>query len=225
MPFVTGFDQYKYKVFREEDKETAFTLQFGITQLHAKMDFVYYLDPKHSFDFGASSIRYKLEPGSYKPFDKNSIITPDVVEAEQALESGVYFTHRYSPNNKLSFSSGIRYSLFNYLGAQEVNYYAPGLPVTEANVIETKEYEKGKFIKNYGGPEFRFSARYAFTTSFSIKAAYNSQRQYIHMLSNTTAIAPTDIWKLSDPNIKPQQGIRFQWVCIKILNRILLKLL
>jgi hypothetical protein len=26
------------------------------------------------------------------------------------------------------------------------------------------------------------------------------------MLSNTTAIAPTDIWKLSDPNIKPQQG-------------------
>jgi hypothetical protein len=26
------------------------------------------------------------------------------------------------------------------------------------------------------------------------------------MLSNTTAIAPTDIWKLSDPNIYPQRG-------------------
>jgi len=26
------------------------------------------------------------------------------------------------------------------------------------------------------------------------------------MLSNTTAISPTDIWKLSDPNIKPQYG-------------------
>ena len=26
------------------------------------------------------------------------------------------------------------------------------------------------------------------------------------MLSNTTAIAPTDIWKLSDPNIRPQEG-------------------
>ena len=26
------------------------------------------------------------------------------------------------------------------------------------------------------------------------------------MLSNTTAIAPTDVWKLSDPNIKPQYG-------------------
>jgi hypothetical protein len=31
-------------------------------------------------------------------------------------------------------------------------------------------------------------------------------RQYIHVLSNTTAISPTDIWKLSDPNIKPQYG-------------------
>lgn len=203
---IGGFDQYKYKVYRESDKETAFTLDFGITQFHAKTDFVYYLSQKHSFDFGASSIRYKLEPGSYKPFDNNSIITPDIVETEQALESGVYFTHKYNPNNKLSFNSGIRYSMFNYMGPKTVNYYAPGLPVTLANVIETKTYEKGKFIKNYYGPEFRFSVRFAFTTDFSIKAAYNSQRQYIHMLSNTTAIAPTDIWKLSDPTIKPQQG-------------------
>ena len=28
------------------------------------------------------------------------------------------------------------------------------------------------------------------------------------MLSNTTAISPTDIWKLSDPNIKPQGGFQ-----------------
>ena len=204
--FIIGYDQYKYKVFREEDKETAFTLRFGITQLHAKADFVYYLNQKHSFDFGASSIRYKLQPGSYEPFDKSSIITPVTVEAEQALESGAYLTHRYSPNNKLSLSSGIRFSRFNYLGPQQVNYYAPGLPTTPANVVDTKDYEKGKFIQNYSGPEYRFSVRYAFTTSFSLKTSYNSQRQYIHMLSNTTAIAPTDIWKLSDPNIKPQQG-------------------
>ena len=39
-----------------------------------------------------------------------------------------------------------------------------------------------------------------------MKAGYNTQRQYIHLLSNTSAMAPTDIWKLSDPNIKPQYG-------------------
>ena len=204
--FIAGFDQYKYKVFRESDKETAFALGFGISQLHAKADFVYYFNQQHSFDFGASSIRYKLQPGSYEPLDKSSIITPDIVEPEQALESGIYLTHRYSPNNKLSFSSGLRFSLFNYLGPQQINQYAPGLPRTDANVTGTKEYDKNKFIQNYDGPEIRFSVRYAFSQSFSIKTAYNSQRQYIHMLTNTTAIAPTDIWKLSDPNIKPQQG-------------------
>ncbi len=204
--FVAGFDQYKYKVFRESNEVSAFTLEFGIKQYHAKTNFVYYLNQKHSFDFGLGSIYYQLQPGSYQPFNKNSLVVPVKVEDEQALESSGYITHRFSPNNKLSLSTGVRFSLFNYIGAQTVNYYAPGLPKTDANVVETKKYDNGKFINNYSGPEFRFSARYAFTTDFSIKTSYNSQRQYIHMLSNTTAIAPTDIWKLSDPNIKPQQG-------------------
>jgi hypothetical protein len=67
-------------------------------------------------------------------------------------------------------------------------------------------YGSGDIIKTYSGPEFRLSARLALTDSFSIKASFNSQRQYIHMLSNTAAMAPTDIWKLSDPSIKPQYG-------------------
>ncbi|WP_431210919.1 hypothetical protein ACQ86N_33965 [Puia sp. P3] len=61
-------------------------------------------------------------------------------------------------------------------------------------------------MKTYGGPEYRVSGRYVLTDNLSIKAGYNTQRQYIHSLSNTTAIAPTDIWKLSDPNIRPQHG-------------------
>jgi hypothetical protein len=72
--------------------------------------------------------------------------------------------------------------------------------------VATKEYGKGKMINTYGGPEYRVSVRYAFSNVISLKAAYNSLRQYIHLLSNTTIIAPTDIWKLSDPNIKPQRG-------------------
>ena len=98
-----------------------------------------------------------------------------------------------------------RYSFYQYLGPQTVSYYADGLPKSESSRTGTKEYEKG-VIKNYSGPEYRFALRYAFTPNFSVKAGFNSLRQYIHMLSNTTAIAPTDIWKLSDMNIQPQQG-------------------
>ena len=34
-------------------------------------------------------------------------------------------------------------------------------------------------------------------------------RQYIHKLSNTTIMSPTDTWKLSDKHIKPQKGWQF----------------
>jgi hypothetical protein len=78
-------------------------------------------------------------------------------------------------------------------------------------MLSATAYGKGNFIKTYSGPEYRVSLRYAFTDSFSIKAGYNTQRQYIHVLSNTTAMAPTDIWKLSDPNIKPQYGDQFSF--------------
>jgi len=86
------------------------------------------------------------------------------------------------------------------------NQYAPGIPVTTASQTGTKTYGNGSILKTYSGPEYRASLRYSFTNSFSVKAGYNSLRQYIHMLSNTTSIAPTDIWKLSDANIKPQLG-------------------
>lgn len=201
-----GIDQYYYKVFSENNKVNAFTLQFDINQLHAKADFVYYKNQQHSFDFGLSTILYKLNPGTVDPRGEGSLVTHDKVESEQALESGIYVTHRYNPSSKLSLQTGLRYSLFNYMGPKNVNYYAPGLPVTSSNLTETKAYSSGDFIKTYSAPEIRFSARYAFSNNFSIKGGYNSQMQYIHMLSNTTAIAPTDIWKLSDPNIKPQKG-------------------
>jgi hypothetical protein len=96
--------------------------------------------------------------------------------------------------------------MFNNLGPKEVTIYADGVPKDESTVVGTKLYGKRKITQTYQAPEMRFSLRYAVNNSFSVKAGYNSMRQYVHVLSNTTAIAPTDIWKLSDPNIKPQQG-------------------
>ncbi len=81
-----------------------------------------------------------------------------------------------------------------------------------------KSYSNNQIIKTYGGPEYRISMRYAFSDNFSLKASYNTERQYIHMLSNTTAIAPTDIWKLSDPNILPQLGSQFSLGAYKNLK-------
>ena len=60
--------------------------------------------------------------------------------------------------------------------------------------------------KFYGGPEIRLSGRYMLTDWLSAKAGFNSMRQYVHMISNTVAVSPTDTWKLSDKDIRPQTG-------------------
>ena len=60
--------------------------------------------------------------------------------------------------------------------------------------------------KFYGGPEWRLSGRYMISDHLSLKGGFNSMRQYVHMLSNSSAMSPTDTWKLSDKDIKPQDG-------------------
>ncbi len=200
-----GYDRYEYYTTSESLPQAAYKLKFDINQYYFRTHFNYYLNNSHSFDFGFNTLYYKLHPGSYQPVGSQSLVEPDVLPSEQALESALYVSDKY--NYKSFFiEGGIRLSIFNYLGPQTVNLYPPGVPKTESTIIGTEQYKTGAVIKTYIGPEFRISTRYAFNDSFSIKASYNTQRQYIHSISNTAAIAPTDIWKLSDPNIKPQFG-------------------
>ncbi|MDP4149478.1 MAG: TonB-dependent receptor [Bacteroidota bacterium] len=215
---TAGYDRYQYKVTGSNVPTSAFTLGFDINQFNLKTDFTWYLSAKHTITFGAGSIRYLLHPGSYLPTGKASLVVPDIVASEQALESAAYISDRYNITPALSLDAGLRYSLYDYLGPQTINLYAPGLPVLTVNQTGTKEYGKNKVVNTYQGPEYRFSVRYAITNSFSVKAGYNSLRQYIHMLSNTTSMAPTDIWKLSDPHIRPELGDQVSFGVYKNLH-------
>jgi hypothetical protein len=206
MVLTGGYDYYNYTNNSERNDMNGYKLKFDITQLNFKGDFSWYVNANHTIDFGISSINYKLRPGTYEPYGSESLVAKDEVEAEHAQESAAYISEKWNVTNDLSVQAGIRYSFYNYLGPKSVNVYASGLPKTEDNVLETKTYNRNKFINTYQGPEYRLAIRYSLSPSFSVKAGYNSLRQYIHMLSNTTAISPTDIWKLSDPNIKPQYG-------------------
>ncbi|WCT12094.1 TonB-dependent receptor [Mucilaginibacter jinjuensis] len=202
----TGVDDYQYSVSSDANPVDGYKLNFDIRQIYLKTDFTYYLSRKHTLDFGLSSLLYHVEGGNYTPEGSGSLVVPQMLEPEHALESALYLGDKFDVTNRLSFTAGIRYSLYNYLGPHTVYDYAPGQPKTENTLIDSTAYGKGKNIKTYGGPEIRLSGRYNFTDDFSVKAGYNTLRQYIHLLSNTTAISPTDVYKLSDPNIKPQYG-------------------
>ncbi|MFD2162713.1 carboxypeptidase-like regulatory domain-containing protein [Paradesertivirga mongoliensis] len=201
-----GVDKYEYNNYSNYLEEVDYSMKFSIQQNNLKATFNYYPTPKLNMEFGGSSILYKSKPGALLPYNERSLVVPDVLANEQAIESAIFVEPRYDLSDAITLNAGLRYSMYNNMGPGKVNFYAPGLPVTDANMVSTESYPKGKFIKTYHGPEFRLGARIALSPTFSVKAGYNTQRQYVHMLSNTTSMSPTDVWKLSDMNIKPQRG-------------------
>ncbi len=201
-----SYSGYQYTISSTENPIDAFTLKYSINQLQTKADFSYFPATNHALNFGVSSMHYSLSPGSLAPNGSMSLVVPDVLQNEQARESAVYISDNFEVSPKLSIYGGLRYSLFNYLGPRQVYNYAPDQPKSVNSITDTVNYKAGKSIVTYQGPEYRLSVKYLFNDNSSIKVSYNRMRQYLQMLSNTTAISPTDIWKLSDPNIKPQIG-------------------
>jgi len=204
--FSLGYDGYGYNNYSNAIPGNGYNLNFNVNQTYLKADFIYRYKPRHNVKFGASSIYYMLNPGTYTPLGSGSLVAPQTINAEKALETALYLSDEYRVTPKLTLDMGIRYLIYNYLGSQKVYTYAPGLPLEAGNVTDSTSYSSGSIVNTYHAPEFRISARYLLSTDLSLKASFNTLRQYIHILSSTNAVAPTDIWKLSDPYIKPTYG-------------------
>jgi hypothetical protein len=84
--------------------------------------------------------------------------------------------------------------------------YNPEFSKSKSTITDTLNFKAGETTSKYAGPEFRVSVNLRTSDKNSVKINYNRTRQYLHLLSNSTSIAPTDTWKLSDYYLKPQIG-------------------
>ena len=206
--FVVGHDHYSYSNVDTSYVFNAYSIDFSITQIFGKADFSYYLNNNHTLNGGVSSVRYKLNPGNYLPAHPHSYEQEERLQTERALETAAYISDQWEISPKFTVSAGIRYSIFNVLGPRVYNVYSPDFLPSLETVIRTNTESRGMF-KTWHGPEFRFSTRYIINENTSVKAGVNTLRQYIHKISNTTVMSPTDTWKLSDVNIRPQMGVQY----------------
>lgn len=204
--FVASGSGYNYSVTSSENPVNAFDLSYRVRQSDLKADFNYTPFDRHALNFGFNSTYYDVVPGIMKPEGGSSLVALDKLQREHAIENSIFVGDNFEFNPKLSLYAGLRYSFYTALGPRDVYTYQQNLPKNESNIVDTLRVKAGEPIAFYHGPEYRVSVRYAFNQNLSIKASYNLMRQYVQMLSNTTAVSPTDIWKLSDAHIAPQIG-------------------
>jgi hypothetical protein len=203
---TAGTDHYEYNIASDGNLVNAYKFGFEIDQAQLRADITYAINAKHTINTGFSSIYYKFNPGTRAPGSPQSLLIWKGVPAEKALESAIYFGDQFTVSPTFSFNAGVRLSMYNAIGEKTVYGYGEGLSREVNTIKDSVHYANGKLYKTYATPEIRLSARYSLSPSASLKFSFNTLSQYIHMLSNTTAISPTDIWKLSDSYIKPQRG-------------------
>jgi hypothetical protein len=184
-------------------RSESYKITNSVLYRNLKWNLIYNLNENHILTLGANGFLYDIYPGKVIPYGEDSKVSPQNIEKENGLEWAGYLGDDFKVNEKIGIEFGIRYSGFNYLGPKKINLYEPNQTKSAESIIDSVFYKKGDIIKTWSGIEPRFSLRYNFNSSSSIRFSYNRINQYINLISNTSVISPTDLWKLSDNYVKP----------------------
>jgi hypothetical protein len=199
---------YKYEVSSESTAEEGFVLSHKINSTGIKADFNFF-QGRHEVNYGLDMTQYSVLPGSYQPSNDSSLVIPKTIQREKALEGALYIDEKFIITDYMSINAGARISSFFAFGPRSFPVYDPDYTRSASTIIDTLNFKSRELYKSYTGPEFRISLNFRTGTRSSFKLNYNRTRQYLHLLSNTTSISPTDTWKLSDYYLKPQIGDQY----------------
>ena len=190
-------------IINNPEPSNGFDLTSAVKYRKLKSDFSWFSPGGHSVMFGASATNYIILPGHLQPLTAESNINELLLQTENGLEMAVFASDEIAFNDKISLMIGLRYSYYKSMGARRVYTYEDGLPYSIETIQDTTWYEKGDKISTFHGAEPRFSFKYGINPTSSIKLGYNKMRQYLQLVSNTTAALPIDRWQLSNSYTKP----------------------
>ena len=186
----------------DPDGNDAFDLDNGILYYGLQPDFLLTLN-QHNINFGGQWRRYEVAQGELTPGNDFSTVIPKTLPTELGREFAVYVQDDFEINDRFSLSAGLRFSLYQSLGPDEVFTYQEGVPRTDEAITGTLIFDRGEVIETYSGIEPRVSLKIGIDDLTSFKVSYNKTQQFINQITNTTAVSPIDLWQLSNLNIEP----------------------
>jgi len=198
------YSDYTYQLGSPKDSSgaTDFLLESRIRNHVNTVGFTWFANQNHTVEFGVQNTFYDFNPGQItgRAFEKT-------LQEEFADELAFYVSDDWKVNDRLNLSYGLRYSSFYNLGARDVRLYDPSTSIiSDETATGFESYADGEVIRSFtdlNGLEPRLALNYRLTEQSAWKISYNRNRQYIHLISNTTSATPVDVWRPAGTYIEP----------------------
>ncbi len=191
------YSNYNYVIenFLEENN---FKVNSSIRDMNLKQDFQLALNNSHNIRFGLDLIHHTIAPGNITA-SATSSVNEVTIEKRKGNEIAAYISDEWEVNDKFNLVYGLRASSFYLFGPGVFsNYDKDGITTS------SKTYTSGQLVKSYFNLEPRISASYQLNEFSSIKSSYTRNTQNLHLMSNSTASSPTDLYIMSSNNVKPE---------------------
>ncbi len=206
--FTFVFSDYDYELQFGEDDLDSFSWNSSVSNFIFKPQFSYFLNSRNELSFGGEATYYRFEPANAVGVADGNVIDISLDEKFN-LETAVYAGNKQDIGSALSLEYGLRFSAFRYYGPGTVYRYGTAPAGQRLPVRGVETAERGEPIATYANLEPRASFKVQLDEQSSIKGSYTRTAQYIHLVSNTTASNPLDVWVPSSNNIEPQLGDQF----------------
>ena len=180
-----------------------FKLQSGIRDYGVKGHFDYYPSVRHNARFGYEYMFHRFTPYQVELGSGEEDFTNDL-DPKWAHEGAIYFRDEWDATSWWKLNIGLRASLWSNVGPGDRIYYdeVTGLP------IDTVSKGRNEAFATYYGLEPRISMRFLLNPMASIKCGTSLNRQYMHLVSQSTTTLPTDLWVPSTERSKPQTAVQ-----------------
>lgn len=171
-------------------------LRSGIQDISLKEDITWYPNPANTFKSGLN-LNWRV----YRPGEITSMGTDNyrvALRQKRGIEGSFYIQNEQDIGSKLKASYGLRLTFFSQVGPGWFYEYDVNNNTSDSVHFDSMQLAFPAFV-----PEPRISLNYMPGERSSIKLSYCRMSQFIHLLSNTTTGAPSDIWLPGSNNLKP----------------------
>lgn len=202
---IISHSRYRNNISQSDLLKPAESYKISSSVLYnqAKLLFSWTPSKTHTLDFGFGTILYQIQPGKLTPLNSFSQMNEISTNIEHAMESSVFISDNFDLTTNISAEIGIRFTNYAYLGPNSYYTFKENVSKTIENINDTLYFSKNQVINRYNSFEPRISLRNTIDKFSSIKFSYNRMGQFINLISNTSVMSPTDVYKLSNPNVSP----------------------